>query len=35
MDPYGHIWALSTAGEELTAKQVQERMEALFAQMPK
>jgi PhnB protein len=28
MDPFGHVWALSTVLEELTPEQVHERMEA-------
>ena len=30
-DPYGHIWALATAIEELTAEEVQKRMEEMMA----
>jgi PhnB protein len=32
-DPYGHIWALATAGEELTPEQIQGRLEEMMAQM--
>ena len=32
-DPFGYIWALSTEREELTAKEVEDRMIQFFAQM--
>ena len=32
-DPFGHVWAMSTVKEELTPKEVGERMRELVAQM--
>jgi uncharacterized glyoxalase superfamily protein PhnB len=34
-DPFGHVWALATADEELTPQEVERRMMAQFSEFPR